>query len=124
MRRKLSKWERTQIFQKMAGHCAYCGCELNYKDMKVDHVIALHRGGRDTLDNMLPACHSCNHYKSTLTVEGFRESIERFHTVLMRDSVTYKNAVRFGIVRPNPHKVVFYFEKVTYSATMIEGAKI
>lgn len=33
--------------------------------------------------------------------------------VLMRDSVTYKNAVRFGLIKhlENP-KVEFYFEKV------------
>lgn len=30
----------------------------------------------------------------------------------MRDSVTYKNAVRFGLVEPKPHKVVFYFERL------------
>ena len=30
---------------------------------------------------------------------------------LMRDSNTYKNAVRFGLVIPNKKPVVFYFEK-------------
>lgn len=122
MRRRLTKWERVEVYQKMGGHCAYCGCELKYKDMQVDHVIALRRGGKDTLDNMLPACRSCNHYKDTLTIDGFRECIERFHNVLMRDSVTYKNAVRFGIVKPNPHKVRFYFEKVADSVTKEGGA--
>lgn len=38
--------------------------------------------------------------------------IERMPDVLMRDSVTYKNAVRFGLVTPTPHKVEFYFEKL------------
>ena len=32
--------------------------------------------------------------------------------VLARDSVTYKNAVRFGMVVPSPHPVRFYFEKI------------
>jgi hypothetical protein len=117
MRRRLCKWERVQVYQKMGGHCAYCGCDLKYKDMQVDHVIALRRGGADTLDNMLPACRSCNYYKDTLTIEGFRDNIARLPTVLMRDNVTYKIAVRFGTVHPNPHKVKFYFEKVTDSAT-------
>ena len=39
------------------GHCAYCGCELEYKDMQVDHVIPINgwsEQGEDTLDNMLP----------------------------------------------------------------------
>lgn len=30
---------------------------------------ALRKGGADALDNMLPACRSCNHYKGSLTVE-------------------------------------------------------
>jgi len=81
--------------------------------MTVDHVISLaHHDGKDELANMLPACRSCNHYKSTLTLEHFREAVERFPAVLMRDSVTYKNAVRFGLVTPNPHKVKFYFEEM------------
>jgi len=80
--------------------------------MHVDHIIALGRGGKDTLDNMLPACLSCNCCKDTLTIDDFRKYVERFHDALMRDSTTYENAVRFGIVKPNPHKVKFYFEKL------------
>ena len=68
--------------------------------------------GEDTLDNMLPACRSCNHYKSRSTLEGFRKMVENMPTVLMRDSVTYKNAVRFGLVTPTPHPVKFYFEQL------------
>ena len=70
------------------------------------------RGG-DTLDNMLPACRSCNHYKSKSTLEGFRRMVESMPAVLMRDSVTYRNAVRFGLVTPAPHPVTFYFERST-----------
>ncbi len=33
--------------------------------------------------------------------------------VLTRDSVTYKNAVRFGQVIPNKHRPVFYFENMS-----------
>lgn len=66
-RRKLTKDERMAVYKKTNGHCAYCGCELEYKDMQVDHVIPINgwsEQGEDTLDNMLPACRSCNHYKS------------------------------------------------------------
>ena len=30
---KLSKTWREQIWNKYNKHCAYCGCELDYKDM-------------------------------------------------------------------------------------------
>lgn len=109
-RRRLTKEERRTVYDKMGGHCAYCGCELRYKDMQVDHVVPLRKGGSDTLDNMLPACRSCNHYKDSASLEGFRRMVEHMPYTLARDSATYRNAVRFGQVEPKPHHVVFYFE--------------
>ena len=38
--------------------------------------------------------------------------VENMPDVLMRDSVTYMNAVRFGLVTPTPHPVKFYFEQL------------
>ncbi len=114
-RKQLSRQERLQVYEKCSGHCAYCGCELPLKDMQVDHIIPLaliNDDKSETFLNYLPACRSCNHYKSAMSLETFRRMIERMPDVLMRDSVTYKNAVRFGLVTPTPHKVEFYFEKL------------
>ena len=55
-RRKLTKDERMAVYEKTNGHCAYCGCELEYKDMQVDHVIPINgwsEQGEDTLDNII-----------------------------------------------------------------------
>ena len=110
-RHKLTAAERREIYDKCDGHCAYCGEYIRYEDMQVDHVMPLRKGGADSIDNMLPACRSCNHYKSTLTIEQFRASIERMPEVLTRDSTTYKIAARFGIIKVVRPKVTFYFEK-------------
>lgn len=110
-RRRLTKDERRTVYEKTKGHCAYCGIAIRQADMQVDHVISIRLGGRDELANMLPACRSCNHYKSGNTLEGFRRMVEAMPATLARDSVTYKNAVRFGLVKPMPHKVVFFFEQ-------------
>lgn len=88
--------------------------------MQVDHAIpmefynAYRAVGKDlnALSNLLPACRNCNNYKSSYTMEKFRKAIERMPEVLQRDSVTYRNAVRFGVVTPSPHPVVFYFEAI------------
>ena len=40
------------------GGCAYCGAAD--KPLQRDCVLALSRGGRYTLDNIVPACRSCN----------------------------------------------------------------
>lgn len=111
-RRRLSKAERQAVYEKCGGHCAYCGCEITIQQMQVDHVQPISVSGEDTLDNMLPACRSCNYYKGAEPLHIFRRYIERFCDTLARDSVTYRNAVRFGMVIPAPHPVTFYFERV------------
>lgn len=114
-RRRLTKSERMEVYRKTDGHCAYCGCVLKYEDMQVDHIVPINgwsESGSDTIDNMLPACRSCNHYKNRTPLENFRKMIENMPDVLIRDSVTYRNAVRFGLVNPTPHKIEFYFEKM------------
>lgn len=40
------------------GGCAYCGAAD--KPLQRDCVLAISRGGRYTLDNVAPACRSCN----------------------------------------------------------------
>ena len=117
-RKMLTKAQRQEVYDKCKGHCAYCGCELEFKDMQVDHLIPLSGAltggisGADELSNMLPACRSCNLDKSSFPLEWFRKNIEHFPEMLMRDNATYRKAVRFGLVEPKPHKVEFYFEKL------------
>lgn len=112
-RKKFTKSERQQIYEMFNGHCAYCGCEITLQQMQADHIEPLELGGADEISNLYPACRSCNHYKHTFTLERFRNALEHMPNVLMRDSVTYKNAVRFGLIKhPENPKVEFYFEKV------------
>lgn len=111
-RKKFTKQERRQVYDKFNGHCAYCGCEITLQQMQADHVEPLELGGKDDISNLYPSCRSCNHYKHTLTLERFRDALERMPNVLMRDNVTYKNAVRFGLIKhPIEPKVIFYFER-------------
>ena len=121
-RKKFTKSERQQVYDKFNGHCAYCGCGITLQQMQIDHkdCVDIYTGiyeadGKDinNIDNLFPACRSCNHYKSTMTIERFRQALEHMPTVLMRDNVTYRNAVRFGLIKhPENQKVKFYFEKV------------
>lgn len=115
-RKSLSKRERQTVYDKCGGYCAYCGTEITMKQMQVDHVIPVGLNGENTMENYLPACRSCNYIKSTLSLEGFRNIINRWPHTLARDSVTYKNAVRFGVVTETPHEVVFYFEQIGVAA--------
>ena len=51
------------------GGCAYCGA--THPRLQRDCVLALSRGGRYTLDNIVPACGSCNASKCNDEVTGW-----------------------------------------------------
>lgn len=48
------------------GGCAYCGAEE--PALQRDTMLPISRGGRYTLDNVVPACRSCNASKCNLEV--------------------------------------------------------
>lgn len=110
-RRKLSARERKYFFNMFKGRCAYCGTQITFRGMQIDHKQPLANGGEDALENMFPACRSCNHYKHTLDIEGFRTYLEGIPKRLERDCIAYQVGEKFGIVRSVGGKVVFYFEK-------------
>jgi 5-methylcytosine-specific restriction endonuclease McrA len=51
------------------GGCAYCAA--TDVPLQRDCVLALSRGGRYSLDNIVPACASCNASKSNEEVTGW-----------------------------------------------------
>ena len=54
------------------GRCVYCGTD---QDITRDHDTPLSRGGTNTIDNIVPACGSCNYRKQAITGAEFRERI-------------------------------------------------
>lgn len=111
-RRRLSSKERKQIYDMFNGRCAYCGTAVTFRGMQVDHKKPLYAGGSDDIENMFPACRSCNHYKSTQDIEKFRTYLQSIPARLMRDNIAYQVGARFGIVEAKEEPVEFYFEKV------------
>lgn len=63
--RKLRK-SRWWLQKIAAGVCYYCGIVYEQKDLTMDHIIPLARGGRSTKDNLVPCCKDCNSRKKTL----------------------------------------------------------
>ena len=111
-RKAIPKKIRLQVYEKYNGHCAYCGCKLELKDMQVDHMESLYwHGGADEIGNYMPACRMCNFYKSTFPLEEFRNRIETIPKRIDKE-FTYRFAKRYGIVQEIEEPVKFYFEKV------------
>lgn len=112
-RKQLTKKQREEVYNKYQGHCAYCGCKLEYKDMQVDHFAPYHIFGDNTkLSNLMPACRQCNFRKSSLTIEKFRTDLEETADRLRRDNFMFRLAEKYGIVSVSTSPIKFYYENV------------
>jgi 5-methylcytosine-specific restriction endonuclease McrA len=74
-RRQTPKEERLtaaqwrEILAHYERRCAYCGA---LGPLQKEHRIPLVRGGRDSADNIVPACPECNRRKADMTDDVFR----------------------------------------------------
>ena len=87
--------EQWQALREAWGGCAYCGAAD--KPLQRDCVLALSRGGRYTLDNIVPACGSCNASKCNDEVTGWlrRKRYDERAFLLRHVEVAAALAVRF-----------------------------
>lgn len=111
MRKSISKATREKVFAKYDGHCAYCGQEIEYKDMQVDHLECVRNFGDNTeIENLMPACRMCNYYKDTMTLERFREELGELKKRLNYKFI-YRLARAYGLIVEVEKPIEFYFEK-------------
>lgn len=131
----ISKQLRQKVYDKTGGKCAYCGCDLRGK-FQVDHIIPRrnfewhirnkfrvpdflsHLTLLDVnhIDNLVPACCSCNNYKRANDLELFRKEIQRQPDILRRSKPTVRLAERFGLITMEEKPVIFYFETLKKTA--------
>ena len=71
--RKTRWWQR----KTAAGQCHYCGKKTAYKNLTMDHVLPLTRGGKSTKDNLVPCCKSCNTVKKSMMPLQWQEFLEK-----------------------------------------------
>lgn len=109
-RKKLTKQQRLMLWQEAARRCVYCGQEIELRDMQADHVIPLNCGGADDMSNIVCACRSCNWYKSTFSVETFRQQIAAIPARL-RKNPAFRIAERYGLITVNQKPVTFRTDK-------------
>jgi len=49
-------WKR----QRAKGVCYYCGRRFAARELTMDHIVPLARGGKTTKGNVVPCCKECN----------------------------------------------------------------
>jgi 5-methylcytosine-specific restriction endonuclease McrA len=91
--------EQWTALQAAWGGCAYCG-ETD-KRLQRDCLLAISRGGRYTLDNIVPACRSCNTSKCSDEVTGWlrRKRLDERAFLLRHLEINKALALRFQMER-------------------------
>jgi 5-methylcytosine-specific restriction enzyme A len=69
-----SQWWKNRIAQ---GVCYYCEQKVAPKELTLDHVVPLVRGGQSARGNCVPACKACNSRKQDLLPMEWQEYLER-----------------------------------------------
>ena len=67
-------WWKNRIAR---GTCHYCGKSVTPKELTLDHVVPIARGGRTTKGNCVPACKDCNNQKKDLLPLEWDEYLQR-----------------------------------------------
>ena len=57
---RASPWWKRQCAK---GRCHYCGRPTPARDLTMDHIVPIARGGRTTRGNVAPCCKDCNNRK-------------------------------------------------------------
>lgn len=57
------RFTRRNIFYRDRNRCQYCGKAFVQRDLNLDHVVPLSRGGRSEWTNVVAACVPCNSRK-------------------------------------------------------------
>jgi len=76
---KAREMRKTRWWQQKtsAGKCWYCGRKTAFKDLTMDHLVPLARGGKSSRENIVPSCKSCNTIKKSMLPLEWQEYLER-----------------------------------------------
>lgn len=67
-------WWKNKIAK---GICHYCGKTVPPKELTLDHIVPLVRGGRSSKGNCVPACKECNSQKQSMLPIEWEEYLQR-----------------------------------------------
>jgi len=74
---RMYKPNRRNIFLRDNYSCAYCERQLEQGELSIDHILPKSRGGKETWENLVTSCKTCNCLKGDRTPEEAGMTIKR-----------------------------------------------
>lgn len=78
----LTRYEIEDQYIRQDGRCYWCKCEVVEREgescMTVDHLVSMCKGGGNTAENIVIACHRCNLKKNRTPADKFAESDHQY----------------------------------------------
>ncbi len=77
-RMKAQKLRQTQWWKRKCaeGKCYFCGGKVSPRELTMEHMVPIIRGGKSAKGNVVPACKDCNTRKKYLLTMEWQEYIE------------------------------------------------
>jgi 5-methylcytosine-specific restriction protein A len=66
-------WKR----KRAEGICYFCGKKFEPKELTMDHIVPLIRGGKSTKGNIVPSCKGCNNRKKHMLPLEWAEYMDK-----------------------------------------------
>lgn len=114
----ISRGLQFEVWKKSEGICWYCGIQTVFPSrtyfnhgnvFSVEHVIPQVHGGTDDIENLVPACKTCNSTKRTGSLERFRYLLGNPKVRFSPEQIAYLRECGFEL--PNYSTYVFWFER-------------
>ena len=126
IRKRFSRDEKVEILKKTGGVCAHCGVELDEREMTVEHIFPLHKGGDNDEFNLIALCHECNNAKSNFIydIEYFYKYILDEYRVLYYKKFTELSPMRIMCSNVMCSGIQYYYHRLGRYYTNPKGGCI
>jgi site-specific DNA-methyltransferase (adenine-specific) len=71
-----SETVKQRLYKEQKGKCNACGVDFEIRNLEIDHIIPIIKGGGDYLENYQLLCGNCNKVKGDRPMEYLRMKIE------------------------------------------------
>jgi len=75
-RGNIPKAVRHEVYKRDGCICQFCGAKRQPRELTIDHLVPVSRGGHDEITNYLTACKACNQRKADLSLEDFSAGLD------------------------------------------------